>query len=130
MGNFIFGAIIAVLGLAYVGGWDPGNEAVGQIIVVHHMGDVALIDGAPDAGVRVKATIKNDGKEGTLRVKVRLSSSEGEWTREQKLHFGSGESKDLTWFFGEPTINASNIQSWIEVSPGVKAVQESKRRAT
>jgi hypothetical protein len=40
MGNFIFGAVIAVLGLAYVGGWDPGNEAVGRIVEVHQVADV------------------------------------------------------------------------------------------
>lgn len=26
MGNFILGAIVAVLGLAYVGGWDRGMK--------------------------------------------------------------------------------------------------------
>lgn len=128
MGNFIFGAVIAVLGLAYVGGWDPGTEAVGQIVEVHQIADVGLINGEPDAGVRVKTTIKNEGKEGFLRVKARLSSSEGEWSREQKLHFDSGESKDLAWFFSEPSLNASNVQSWVEVSPGVRSVQESKRK--
>lgn len=106
----------------------PGNEAVGHIVEVHQVADVGLINGEPDAGVRVKTTIRNEGKEGFLRVKARLSSSEGEWTREQKLHFDSGESKDLAWFFSEPSVNASNVQSWVEVSPGVRSVQESKRK--
>ncbi len=128
MGNFIFGAIVAVLGLAYAGGWDPGNEAVGHIVEVYQLADVGLINGQPDAGVRVKTIIKNEGKEGFLRVKARLSSSEGEWTREQKLHFSSGESKDLAWFFSEPSVNASNVQSWVEVSPGKSSVQESKKK--
>ena len=128
MGNFLFGAIVAMLGLAYSGAWNPGNEAVGNIVKVQQLGDVGLIDGVPDAGVRVQTTIKNEGKEGFLHVKARLSSSEGEWSREQKLHFISGESKELAWFFSELSVNASNVHSWVEVSPGVRSVQESKRK--
>ena len=128
MGNFILGAIIAVLGLAYVGGWDPGNEAVGEIVTVHQMPDVGVLDGVPDAGVRVKAVVKNAGKKGVLRVRAKLSTSEGEWVREQQLHFDADETKDLRWFFHEPTVNASNVQSWVEVSPGVRSVKESKKK--
>lgn len=76
MGNFLFGAIVAVLGLAYVGGWDPANEAVGHIVDVQQLGDVGLVDEVLDAGVRVTTTIKNEGKEGFLHVRARLSSSE------------------------------------------------------
>lgn len=130
MGNFLFGAIVAVLGLAYVGGWDPANEAVGHIVDVQQLGDVGLVDEVLDAGVRVTTTIKNEGKEGFLHVRARLSSSEGEWSREQKLHFNRGESKELAWFFSEPSVNAANVQSWVEVSPGVGSVQESKRKTS
>ena len=61
-GNFLFGAIVAVLGLAMSEGWDPANEAVGHIVDVQQLGDVGLVDEVLDAGVRVTTTIKNEGK--------------------------------------------------------------------
>lgn len=128
MGNFIFGAVIAVLGLAYVGGWDPGNEARGEIVTVHQQLDIGVMDGAPDAGVLVKTSIKNVGQGGFIRVKAKLSTSEGEWEREQKLHFDANETKDLSWFFHEPTVNALNVQSWVQASPGVPTVKQGNKK--
>jgi hypothetical protein len=79
--------------------------------------DVGLVNGELDAGVKVSVTVKNVGKAGFINIKPELSTSEGEWTRSQNLQFNAGETKTLTYFFHEPTVNASSIQCRIEVSP-------------
>ena len=71
----------------------------------------------PDAGVNLSFRIKNVGKSGVIKITPRLSTSEGEWTREQTLKFDAGESKHLTYFFHEPTINAENIECYVRASP-------------
>ena len=118
MGNFIWGIIVAVVVLAYVSDYDPKNKAIGEIVLVEQVEDTGMIDGEVDYGVRVKTRVKNAGQEGFIKIQANLSTSEGEWTREQKLHFDAGQSRELTWFFSEPTINVSNVESWVYVSPG------------
>ena len=120
MGNFIIGILVTVGVLAYVGNQDRDNHAIGDIVAIHNLADTGVIEGVPDFGVRVKTTVKNVGKDGFIRVKAKLSSSEGEWEREQTLHFYAGESRVLNWFFHEPTINVSNVESLVIVTPDVQ----------
>ena len=53
-----------VLGLAYVGGGTRQMKRLAAIVDVQQLGDVGLVGGVLDAGVRVTTTIKNEGKEG------------------------------------------------------------------
>lgn len=67
-------------------------------VVSDHSGspDTSLVDEQPDYGFRVKFTLKNVGRKGLISVTIRLSTSEGEWTRSQKLLFSEGEAMVLT----------------------------------
>lgn len=116
MGNFILGVILAVGLLAYVGAHDESNASA-RVDQVHADYDFCVVNGEPDAGVVVKGTITNVGQQGAIRVKVHLSTSEGEWDREQNVVFHAGEQKELRWLFHEPTINVSNVQSVVSASP-------------
>jgi hypothetical protein len=52
-----------------------------------------------------------------ILVAVTLSCSEGEWGREQKMLFEEGERRLVEFFFHEPTINATNIQTRTRLIP-------------
>ena len=116
MGNFIWGIILTFGVLAYLGSHDR-SDASARVDQVHADYDFRVVNGEPDAGVVVKGTITNVGQQGAIRVKVHLSTSEGEWDREQNVVFHAGEQKELRWFFHEPTINVSNVQSVVYASP-------------
>ncbi|HTG33968.1 MAG TPA: hypothetical protein VLB76_13645 [Thermoanaerobaculia bacterium] len=79
--------------------------------------DVGFINDAADAGYKVSLTVTNVGKSGTIRVAPWLSSSEGEWKREQNLPFEAGASRNFEFFFNEPTINATNIHYGCNCTP-------------
>jgi hypothetical protein len=79
--------------------------------------DIEIRDGWPDAGVRTKMDVTNIGKRGMILVAVTLSCSEGEWGREQKMLFEEGERRIVEFFFHEPTINATNIQTRTRLIP-------------
>jgi hypothetical protein len=79
--------------------------------------DIEIRNGWPDAGVRTKMDVTNIGKRGMILVAVTLSCSEGEWGREQKILFDEGERRSVEFFFHEPTINATNIQTRTRLIP-------------
>jgi hypothetical protein len=114
-----------LLGLRLAPGGERETEAVIEALIAHPSTARFIatklarrfIGEQPDAGVVVKGTITNVGQRGAIRVKVHLSTSEGEWDREQNVVFRAGERKELRWFFHEPTINVSNVQSRVSVSP-------------
>ena len=70
-----------------------------------------------DAGVKVSLTVTNVGEAGIINIRPHINTSEGEWSRSQDIQFRSGESMNLSYFFDEPTINATNIQCTVAVSP-------------
>ncbi|MET0622170.1 MAG: hypothetical protein ABW250_04225 [Pyrinomonadaceae bacterium] len=81
---------------------------------------MGVINNEPDAGIDVKVTVTNVGEAGYIKIRPELSTSEGEWSRSQNLRFNKGESKSLTYFFHEPTVNVfagSNVQCRVGVSP-------------
>ncbi len=98
------------------------SPAKGQYSNLRCEPSVGIIKDEPDFGIDVKVTVKNTGKEGEIKVFATLSTSEGEWSREQKLIFNEGESRNLTYFFHEPTINIdkNGIQCRIKVSPSAE----------
>jgi hypothetical protein len=93
------------------------STAKGRIVKIEGEHDARLVDGDMDYGILVTVTITNDGDADPLRITTELSCSEGEWERTQSLHFDAGETKKLTYFFHEPSINATNIQYSVTVFP-------------
>lgn len=79
--------------------------------------DARVINGEFDYGFNITFTVRNVGDSGIITVSPWLSSSEGEWSRVQKLNFRAGESMNLTYFFHEPTVNATSVQYGVNVSP-------------
>jgi hypothetical protein len=73
--------------------------------------------GDPDAGYSISFTITNNGQTGDVLIMPKLSTSEGEWTRQQTLRFAAGESRELSYKFLEPTIQATNIQGSVSTLP-------------
>jgi len=93
------------------------SEAKGRIDSSTWEHDVQLRNGWPDAGVKTIHDVTNTGKRGMILVSVTLSCSEGEWGREQKMQFDAGETRKVEFFFHEPTINATNIQTRSRLIP-------------
>jgi len=93
------------------------SNARGRVEKVSAEGDVMIVDGEPDYGIKVTVIVKNVGESGSLRITARLSCSEGEWERTRNLHFNANEAKTLTYSFHEPTINATDIYYGANVFP-------------
>jgi Domain of unknown function (DUF4190) len=104
-----------------VGGLGALSEVTqphGEVLNIHAEPETKLIEGDFDYGFTVTVIVRNKSKErSTLTVKPWLSCSEGEWHRSQELVFDGEETKRLTYFFHEPTINATNIQYGAGVDP-------------
>jgi hypothetical protein len=79
--------------------------------------DVQLRNGWPDAGITTIIDVTNTAKKGLIMVSVTLSCSEGDWEREQKMLFDAGEARKVEFFFQEPTIHATNIETRTRVIP-------------
>lgn len=93
------------------------SKANGQVSNFEVTADFGVINDEPDAGYSISFTVKNVGENGVIKIIPKLSCSEGEWTREQTLTLNAGESRDLTYFFHEPTINSTNVQGTVNVNP-------------
>jgi hypothetical protein len=93
------------------------SSARGKLVASKAKHDVIFTSDGLDYGVTVTATIKNVGKDGSLAISPEISTSEGEWERTQHIHFAANETKTLSWFFAEPTINAGNIHYRVTVFP-------------
>jgi hypothetical protein len=88
---------------------------------IENVSEAVLINGELDYGVAVHVTIRNVGRDGWTRITTRLSTSEGEWSRRQVLQLAAGTSRQLKYVFHEPTINTSNVQSYVTVEPGANS---------
>jgi len=77
----------------------------------------AFINGEMDWGSEVGFDVKNEGARGMIHINVTLSCSEGQWVRSQDLLLEAGQPKHVTYFFQEPTINATNLQAQVRVNP-------------
>ncbi|HEX8136500.1 MAG TPA: hypothetical protein VF544_02810 [Pyrinomonadaceae bacterium] len=113
----VFLAAIALLMLSLLACDILNSKAKGRASNLGCESDVGLINGEPDAGVKLSVMVKNLGEAGLIRIKPEISTSEGEWNRSQKLQFNAGETKTLTYFFHEPTINATGIQCRVSLQP-------------
>jgi hypothetical protein len=76
-----------------------------------------IVNNEPDYGIQVNFILRNEGKSGLINVRTWLTCSDGEWSREQRVTLDESESMSFTYFFHEPTINATNIQYGVNVDP-------------
>lgn len=93
------------------------SEANGTVSNLTATDDSRIVDGEFDYGWTVAFTVTNTGKAGIISISPWISCSEGEWSRHQSLNFHPGESMNLSYFFHEPSINASNGQYGVKVTP-------------
>jgi hypothetical protein len=93
------------------------NGSKGKIVSSSCSPRIGVINGQPDAGINVEMSIKNEGKAGIIEIQATLNSSEGKFSRTQKLYFKENEVKDLKFLIHEITINADNLECWGDVSP-------------
>ncbi|MCD9186021.1 MAG: hypothetical protein LUM44_06290 [Pyrinomonadaceae bacterium] len=94
-----------------------GSAARGRVVKSKCSHGVAMINEQLDAGINIELTIQNEGKAGFIKVKPTLSSSEGNFSRNQDVYFKENERKDLSFLIHEVTINATNLQCFGTVSP-------------
>ena len=119
--------IVALWGVLLLIACDPDTKREIEAALSRAAGTVsdlsasaALVNGEPDYGVEAKFTLQNVGETRLITRNTRRSTSEGKWLRSQKLSFSAGGSRRLTHFVHEPTINATNIQYSVTVSPQPK----------
>ena len=98
-------------------GCPPFNNAKGKVLSITAKHDMGLVDGEADYGCTVTVVIKNVGETDEIKITPGLSCSEGEWDRTQTLQFRAQETKKLTYFFHEPTVNATNCHYNVRVWP-------------
>ena len=89
----------------------------GVVSNVTHQEHPELINGQFDWGSEVGCDVTNQAGRGTVHVTAMLSTSEGQWSRSQDLLLEKGQTVHLTYFFQEPTINATNYQAVVHVEP-------------
>src|ERR1700682_3652905 len=84
--NFLMAVTILLI---LVLGCNKGtfSKAQGKASNLVCKGDVGIVKGQPDAGVTVTVTVKNVREAGFINIKPQLSTSEGEWSRSQDVHF-------------------------------------------
>lgn len=89
----------------------------GTVSNVTHQEHPELINGEFDWGSEVAFDVTNQSQRGAIHITVTLSTSEGQWSRSQDLIFEKGQTLHLTYFFPEPSINATNYQAAVHVEP-------------
>lgn len=94
-----------------------GSKAPPAVLTHGLKSDAWLVNKEFDWGYQVALQLKNNGETGAVITNVTLSTSEGEWTRTQTVVMTAGETKDLSYTFTEPTVNATNIQYRITTLP-------------
>jgi hypothetical protein len=98
------------VGLLAVSACSPARPLVGADASCAP--SVRFINGQLDFGYEYALTVTNAGDQGDVSVRLTLSTSEGRFKRDQRLTFAQGESKRLSYFFQEPTVNvdSKNVQ--------------------
>ena len=109
--------MLAALILLQFGCEELFSDAKGKISNFKCASGVKLVDGELDYGVTVSLSLLNVGKAGVIKITPLVSTSEGDLKREQTLQFDAQESKDLSYFFAEPTVNATGVQCRLKVYP-------------
>ncbi len=79
--------------------------------------DAFFIKGKSDYGYTVKAKVKNDGELGEISLVAKLITSEGNFTRKQKIQLKANEVRELAYQFPEPTVNVTNVRYKLSCGP-------------
>lgn len=108
---------LALAGIGMMAACQPAQKPRGLISTITRQEHPALVNGEMDWGSEVGFDLANQGDRGMLHVTVTLSCSEGQWARQQDLLLDPKQSVHLSYFFEEPTINATNFQARVGVSP-------------
>ena len=108
---------IVLLSIFMVVGCSLTPKPHGKVSNISRQQHPELINGELDWGSEVAFDLTNEGDPGIIHVTVTLSSSEGQWNRTQDISLEAGQSKHLTYFFQEPTINVTNLQERVHVEP-------------
>jgi hypothetical protein len=94
------------------------SQAEGMVSNVQLESDLTADgQGNPDYAVTVYCNVKNVGEEGKLLVTYMVTSSEGDWTKQDDLYFRAGETRSLTKLFPEPSFRASGLRAYVKVYP-------------
>jgi hypothetical protein len=115
--NVIVLLTFVLLSICIVIGCSLTPKPHGKVSNISKQEHPELINGEFDWGSEVGFDLTNEGDSGIIHVTVTLSCSEGQWDRTQDLLLEAGHSKHLTYFFQEPTINATNLQARVHVEP-------------
>lgn len=83
----------------------------GEATLVFHNGEMEM-------GEVVRLSVRNISSQRKLVIDVDLSTSEGNFKRQQAIHFADDETKHLSYQFHEPTVNASNVYPTASCRPG------------
>lgn len=127
----VFGGILLVVGIAavlifktqirsaidgLVANVKNSTNASIQVASIDTNPGTRIRSGEPDDGIELTCVVSNQSDTSRdITITATLSSSEGEWEREQTLRFNANESKELEYFFHEPTIDATNLQSRVKI---------------
>jgi hypothetical protein len=111
-----FAALILSFAAASLGGCGLFGPR-GVVSNVTHQEHPELINGQFDWGSEIACDVRNQAERGTIHITATLSTSEGQWSRSQDLVLEKGQTIHLTYFFQEPTINATNYQAVVHVEP-------------
>ncbi|MCA9277905.1 MAG: hypothetical protein H6815_03865 [Phycisphaeraceae bacterium] len=113
---FIFSdQIRGVLDRVAAGVKNSANSSI-KVASIETVESMRVINGEPDYGIEVTCVVSNESESSRdITITAMLSSSEGEWEREQTLRFNANESRNLSYFFHEPTVNATNLQSRVKI---------------
>lgn len=66
-----------------------------------------VVDGKADYGLIVSARLANNGDTGTVTVSGELSTAEGTFSKERKVHLAKGATEEVELQFPEPTVNST-----------------------
>lgn len=108
---------LPIAAFSILAGCDLTPSPRGVVSNVTHQEHPQLVNGEFDWGSEVAFDVANQSERGTIHITVTLSCSEGQWARSQDLLFEKGQTMHLTYFFEEPTINATNYQAVVHVEP-------------
>jgi hypothetical protein len=115
-------ALIAIVIGAVLIGLVSGVSIIGSLLPkakienLSMSGDTRVINNEFDWGENVSFDVRSvSSNPKDVTVEVHLLCSEGEWTRMQNVHLGPNETRRVSVFFQEPTIDAKNIRAQVQI---------------
>jgi hypothetical protein len=70
-----------------------------------------------DAGYAVRFLVKNNGATGSITTRARLSTSEGDFNSSTQRVVDAGKAGEIRLDFPEPSVNATNVQAYVNCEP-------------